>query len=50
PLSWATNRGHEAVVRLLLATGKVDINAEDKDDRNALPWAADRGHEAIFKL
>lgn len=28
-LSWATRRGHEAVVQLLLKTGKVDVNFKD---------------------
>ncbi|KAI0147300.1 hypothetical protein GGR57DRAFT_258771 [Xylariaceae sp. FL1272] len=31
PLSWAAERGHEAVVKLLLATGKVDADARDTD-------------------
>jgi len=30
PLSWAAERGHEAVVKLLLKTGKVDVNLKDK--------------------
>jgi Ankyrin repeats (3 copies) len=31
PLSWAAERGHEAVVKLLLETGKADIDSKDKD-------------------
>ena len=29
PLLWAAEKGHEAVVRLLVDTGKADINAKD---------------------
>lgn len=29
PLSWAAEKGHVAVVKLLLATGQVDPNLED---------------------
>ena len=50
PLSWAAASGHEAVVKLLLSTGKVDVNAEDRYDRTPLSWAAERGHEAVVKL
>jgi hypothetical protein len=28
PLVWAASRGHEAVVKMLLDTGKVDMAAE----------------------
>jgi len=51
PLSWAARMGHEAVVKLLLATGKVDVNSkEDDNGRTPLPWAAENGHEAVVKL
>lgn len=42
--------GHEAAVKLLLATEKVDIDSKDKHDRTALLWAARGGHVAIIKL
>ena len=29
PLSWAAKNGHEAVVKLLLATGQVDVDSKD---------------------
>ncbi|KAH0563399.1 hypothetical protein GP486_002033 [Trichoglossum hirsutum] len=51
PLSWAAERGHEAVVKLLLATEKVDVDSKDTEyGRTPLSWAAERGHEAVVKL
>jgi ankyrin repeat protein len=50
PLSWAAGNGHEAVVKLLLATGKVDADWKDKDGRTPLWQAAEDGHEAVVKL
>jgi ankyrin repeat protein len=50
PLSYASQSGNEAVVKLLLDTGKVDIDSEDGDYRTPLSWAAQSGHEAIVKL
>ena len=50
PLSWAAARGHEAVVKLLLATGKVDPDSIDKYNQTPLSWAAGSGHEAVVKL
>jgi hypothetical protein len=50
PLLWAAARGHEAVVRLLLDTGKADIDSKDRAGLTPLWWAAARGHEAIVKV
>ena len=36
PLSWAAEGGHEAVVKLLLETGKVDVDLEDLKRRTQL--------------
>ena len=47
PLSWAAERGHEAVVKLLLETGKVDVESKDKYGQTPLSWAAVRGHDAV---
>jgi hypothetical protein len=38
------------VVKLLLATGKADVNAKNKWGQTPLPRAAAQGHEAIVKL
>lgn len=50
PLSYAAENGHGAPVKLLLATGKVNINSSDKFDRTALSYAAERGHEGLVQL
>ncbi|KAI9781882.1 MAG: hypothetical protein M1839_005676 [Geoglossum umbratile] len=51
PLSWAAERGHEAVVKLLLAKDGVDINSKDSyGGQTPLSLAAERGHEAVVKL
>ena len=50
PLSWAAERGHEAVVKLLLETGKVDVDSKDSNGRTPLSRAAEGGHEAVAKL
>jgi ankyrin repeat protein len=43
-------RGHEAVVKLLLETGKVEVDSKDKNGLTPLSWAAENGHEVIVKL
>jgi ankyrin repeat protein len=48
PLSWAAENGHETVVKLLLATGKVDVDLKDIHGRTPLSWAAGNGHEAVI--
>jgi len=50
PLSWATENGHEGVVKLLLGREDVDPNRPDKNDRTPLAWAAGKGHEGVVKL
>jgi len=42
--------GHKAVVKLLLETGKVDVNLKDNNSWMLLLWAAGNRHKAIVKL
>ncbi|KAM0710562.1 hypothetical protein Q7P35_002233 [Cladosporium inversicolor] len=49
-LSWAAENGHEGTVKLLLDTGKVDVDSKDNNGRNPLSLAAENGHEAVVKL
>ncbi|RYP66398.1 hypothetical protein DL771_007807 [Monosporascus sp. 5C6A] len=48
-LSWAAENGNEAVVRQLLATGKVDIDTKDNSGRTPLSLAAENGNEAVVR-
>jgi ankyrin repeat protein len=50
PLSWAAREGRDIVIKLLIKTGKVDIDSKDDDGRTPLYWAAFYGHEAVVKL
>ncbi|KAJ6257988.1 hypothetical protein Dda_6900 [Drechslerella dactyloides] len=48
--SYTAEHGEWPMVKLLLATRKVDINARRKDGRTPLSLVAERGHEAVVKL
>jgi len=50
PLLLAAENGHEAIVKLLLNTGKVGIDLKDDYHQTPLSWAARNGHEAVVKL
>jgi ankyrin repeat protein len=45
----AENR-YKDVVKLLLETGKVEVDSKDETGRTPLLWAVENGHEAIVKL
>ena len=50
-LTWASFRGHDEVVKVLLERG--DINPEQPDTRYGrapLSWAAGNGHEGVVKI
>jgi ankyrin repeat protein len=49
PLSLAVENGHEAAMKQLLDTGKVDVDSKDNSGRTPLSWAARYGHEAAMK-
>ncbi|KAJ9302154.1 hypothetical protein DTO271G3_1020 [Paecilomyces variotii] len=50
-LLWAAERGHEGVVRLLLETGKADLNLKDPEfGKTPIAYAAENGHKAIAEL
>ncbi|KAM0417158.1 hypothetical protein ACHAPT_012866 [Fusarium lateritium] len=48
PLGWATEDGHEAVVKLLLDRANPD--AKDEDGQTPILWAAANGYEEVIKL
>jgi ankyrin repeat protein len=49
-LSWAAERGHEAVVKLLLETGKVDVDSKDIFGWTPLSRAVAGRDEVVVKL
>ena len=48
-LSYAAEKGHEAVVKLLLENG-ADLESKGRYGQTSLSWAAENGHEAVVKL
>jgi ankyrin repeat protein len=49
PLLYAAEKGNQGIVRLLVETGKVDIDVKNKDGVTPLLWAAKNGHDAVVK-
>ncbi len=43
-------KGQEAVVKLLLETGKAHVDSKDRYNRTPLLWATWNRHEAVVKL
>jgi ankyrin repeat protein len=50
PLAWAAIKGHEAVVRLLVDSGKADVDAMCDSHQTPLLYAVDYGNEAVVRL
>lgn len=50
PLTYAAEKGHDAVVNLLLRIDAADINSKDEDGATPLSRAAANGQEACVKL
>jgi ankyrin repeat protein len=48
-LKYAMNKGHEALVKLLIVRDNVDVNIK-VSGQTLLSWAAENGHEAVVKL
>jgi ankyrin repeat domain-containing protein 50 len=46
----AAKKGDESVIRLLLETGKVNLDLEDENRRTLLSWAVEKGHEAVVRV
>ena len=42
--------GHETIVKLLLDTGKVDVNVKNSAGWTPFSLAVQDGHEAVIKL
>ena len=49
-LSRTAGHRHEAIVKLLLETGKVKADLKDQFGQTPLAWAANNRHEAVIKL
>jgi ankyrin repeat protein len=51
PLSWAARNGRKAMVKLLLETGKVEVDARDVTYRpTPMSCAVEKGHDGMVKL
>ena len=48
--SWAVQNGHWVIMKVLFATGEVELDSRDKEGQTPLSHAASNGHEAIVKL
>ncbi|KAG8352336.1 hypothetical protein FVEN_g9488 [Fusarium venenatum] len=48
PLRWASEDGHDLVIRLMLM--KADPNIVDAEGRNPLSWASEKGYETLVRL
>ncbi|RYP63833.1 hypothetical protein DL769_006845 [Monosporascus sp. CRB-8-3] len=49
-LSWAAQKGHKAIVKLLLAKSGIDPDSKDEYGQTPLSWAAANGHDGVVEL
>ncbi|UZP32261.1 hypothetical protein NXS19_000077 [Fusarium pseudograminearum] len=49
PLAWASESGNDLVVKLLIDTGKVDLDYQNKQGETPLLLAARRGYDTVVK-
>ncbi|KAF3065402.1 Ankyrin repeat domain-containing protein 50 [Trichoderma lentiforme] len=50
PLAWAAKNGHEDMCRILLATGRVEVDTKYLNNQTPLLSAANQGHQAVVRL
>ena len=50
PLAWAAQKGHEEVVKILLAREEVNPDKPDRWSRTPLSYAAENGYEEVVKM
>ncbi|KAK4243339.1 hypothetical protein C7999DRAFT_44830 [Corynascus novoguineensis] len=50
PLLWTAKNGHEAVVKVLLNTGKVGTDSKDMYDGTPLSYAAENRHKEVATM
>jgi ankyrin repeat protein len=43
-------RARRGFVKLLLGTGKVDVNSKDSYGQTPLSWASNNGHDVVVEL
>jgi ankyrin repeat protein len=50
PLLWAAENGNEVVIKLLLETGKAEVDSKNRDGLTPLWGAAQNAHGAVVNL
>jgi ankyrin repeat protein len=51
PLSWAAEKGHEAVIEQLVKSCRDHVESKDNEHgQTPLLWAAENGHETVLAL
>ncbi|KAK6856638.1 hypothetical protein PG995_006825 [Apiospora arundinis] len=50
PLTWAAIGGDEMAIKMMMESGKVNVNSQDRLGRTPLSYAAEHAHEEAVKL